>query len=125
MANTLISRLAAALAEIPIIDPHSHINPHQPAAKTLDDLLGYHYYTELAHSAGMSKEPLKEDVDPLERCKAILQYAERYDNTVQYSWLLEIAQTFFGWETDRLAASDADALWKAAEKLLQQPAWEE
>lgn len=125
MPDTLIPRLTAALAEIPIIDPHSHINPHQPAAKTLDDLLGYHYYTELAHSAGMSKEPLKDDVDPLERCKAILQYAERYDNTVQYSWLVEIAQTFFGWETDRLTAADAESLWKAAEKVLQQPDWEE
>ena len=37
----------------PIFDPHSHIDPHRPAARNLDEVLGYHYYTELAHSAGM------------------------------------------------------------------------
>ena len=37
---------------LPLIDPHTHINPHAPASKTLADIMGYHYYTELAHSAG-------------------------------------------------------------------------
>jgi glucuronate isomerase len=122
---SLTQRLFSALCEIPILDPHSHINPHQPTAKTLDDLLGYHYYTELAHSAGMDHQPLEESVDPLERTKAILKFAERYDNTVQYSWLVEIAQTFFGWETDHITAADAECLWKAAEKTLHQPDWQE
>ena len=41
------------MATWPIFDPHSHIDPHRPAARNLDEILGYHYYTELAHSAGM------------------------------------------------------------------------
>jgi glucuronate isomerase len=121
---SLVSRLGAALSEIPILDTHSHINPHQPTARTLEDLLGYHYYTELAHSAGMSKDLLRNDVEPLERTKAILRFAERFDNTVQYNWLLEIARTFLGWETERLTAADAEAFWQAAEKKLHQPDWE-
>ena len=125
----LLDRLArdlfAEICRIPLIDPHSHINPHAAAARSLDDILGYHYYTELAHSAGMSQQPLGKEVPPRERVRAILQHAERFDNTVQYSWFLEIARTFLGFQGDRLSAADADPLYDAAERLMAQPDWEE
>ncbi len=111
--------------KIPLIDPHSHIDPHRPASRSLDDILGYHYYTELAHSAGMDKRPLAADVPPRERVRAILAHAERFDNTVQYSWFLEIARTFLGLQGDRLGPADADSLFDAAERLMAQPDWEE
>ena len=41
------------MARWPIFDPHTHIDPHRPAARHFEEILGYHYYTELAHSAGM------------------------------------------------------------------------
>src|SRR5207302_5919812 len=94
--DTLADELYTEICHIPIIDPHSHINPHQPAARSLDDILGYHYYTELAHSAGMGKEPLAAIVPPRERVRAILGFVERYDNTAQYGWLLDICHTLFG-----------------------------
>ena len=56
MADSARDTIYQAIASIRLIDPHTHINPHRPASSTLADLLGYHYYTELAHSAGMSKE---------------------------------------------------------------------
>ena len=34
--------------------------PSQPASASLADILGYHYYTELAHSAGMPRERIEE-----------------------------------------------------------------
>ena len=52
-SDTLAHDLTAALDAVPLIDPHSHIDPLAPVSKSLDDILGYHYYTELAHSAGM------------------------------------------------------------------------
>src|SRR4051812_15943042 len=61
--DTLASTLFDELCRIPLIDPHSHIDPFAPTARGLDDLLGYHYYTELAHSAGMGHAPLGRDVD--------------------------------------------------------------
>ena len=45
---------------IVLIDPHTHINPHRPASTTLADILGYHYYTELIHSAGMPREAIEQ-----------------------------------------------------------------
>ena len=51
--DSLNQRLYDEICRIPLIDPHSHIDPHRPTSRGLDDILGYHYYTELAHSAGM------------------------------------------------------------------------
>ncbi|MCI0379264.1 MAG: glucuronate isomerase [Gemmataceae bacterium] len=123
--DRLTRDLYAEICRIPLIDPHSHIDPHQPAARGLDDILGYHYYTELAHSAGMSKEPLAKELSPRERVRAILGHMDRFDNTVQYSWFLEIARTFLGFRGERPSAQDSDALCDAAERVFGQADWEE
>src|SRR5262249_14674333 len=93
-------------------------------SKTLDDILGYHYYTELCHAAGMSKAPLAAEVSPRERVNAILGHLDRIDNTVQYSWFLDIARSFLDFKGDRISASDADALWSAGEAKFGQADWE-
>jgi glucuronate isomerase len=123
--DTLTQTLFSEICKIPLIDPHTHVNPHQAASKTLDDVLGYHYFTELAHSAGMDKTMLAADVDPRERCRTLFAHLDRFDNTVQYSWFLEIARTFFGYEGTRFTALDFDGLWDAAARVLGQPDWEE
>ena len=56
------------MARWPIFDPHSHIDPHRPAARNLDEVLGYHYYTELAHSAGMPADRVAADLAPASAC---------------------------------------------------------
>ena len=123
--DRLTRDLYREICRIPLIDPHSHINPHAAAAKSLDDILGYHYYTELAHSAGMDQRharPLTSNPSPPEgrgerdRVRAILAHLDRVDNTAQYSWFLEIAQTFLGFKGDRVSASDCDVLCDAADR---------
>src|SRR5215831_20503533 len=94
--DSLAQELYAEIGKITLIDPHSHINPHAAAAKSLDDILGYHYYTELAHSAGMSQAPLGKDVSPRDRVREIVRHMDRYDNTTQYGWFVDIARTFLG-----------------------------
>src|SRR5580765_6330854 len=98
ITDRLTRDLYTEICQIPLIDPHSHINPHAAPAKSLDDILGYHYYTELAHSAGMNQTPLASDVAPRERVRSILEYMNRIDNTAQYGWFLEIAKTFLGFK---------------------------
>jgi glucuronate isomerase len=124
-ADALRDGLLAEISRIPLIDPHTHIDPHRPASRSLDDILGYHYYTELAHSAGMSHAPLAADVPPRERVRALMAHIDRIDNTAQYSWLLEIARTFLGYKGERLGARDADWLFDQADRLMAQPDWEE
>jgi glucuronate isomerase len=122
--DSLVRELFTEIGRIPLIDPHSHINPHRPAARNLDDILGYHYYTELAHSAGMDQTPLAADFDPRQRVRTILAHMDRFDNTAQYAWFLEIARTFLGFQGEHVTAADADALWDAAERVMAQPDWE-
>lgn len=123
--DSLAQSLYAEISKITLIDPHSHINPHAAAAKTLDDILGYHYYTELAHSAGMDQTPLAPDFPPRERARAILKQLAAIDNTAQYAWFLEIARTFLDFQGTRVTEEDCDALWDAAERVMGQPGWEE
>jgi glucuronate isomerase len=123
--DALAQELYAEICRIPLIDPHSHIDPHRPVSRNLDDILGYHYYTELAHSAGMSQAPLAKEVPPRERVRAILGHMNRFDNTAQYGWFLEIARTFLGFEGDRVTAADCDWLCDTAERVFGQPDWEE
>src|SRR5205809_1511855 len=111
LTDRLTRDLYTEICRIPLIHPHSHIKPHAASAKSLDDVLGYHYYTELAHSAGMNQTPLGSEVPPRERVRAILEHLNRIDNTVQYGWFLEIAQTFLGFKGDSVAANDCDSLY--------------
>jgi glucuronate isomerase len=123
-ADQLVADLTAALDAIPLIDPHSHIDPLAPVSKSLDDILGYHYYTELAHSAGMSQAPLAAEVSPRDRVRAIVGHMDRYDNTAQYRWFVDIARTFLGFDGTKITAGDAGKLFDQAEKTFAQPDWE-
>ncbi len=125
LTDRLARDLYSEICRIPLIDPHSHINPRAAASRSVDDILGYHYYTELAHSAGMGQEKLSRDTPPRERVRAILGHLGRIDNTAQYAWFLDIARTFLGFKGDRVTADDADALFDASERLMGQPGWED
>ncbi len=103
------------MATWPIFDPHSHIDARRPAARNLDEVLGYHYYTELAHAAGMPTELVAAGLDPRERARNLSRYLDRIDNTVQYSWLTEIASTFHGFEGP-INPETIDDLYQRADK---------
>jgi glucuronate isomerase len=121
----LEERLLGEMHRIPILDPHSHINPHAAAAKSLDDLLGYHYYTELAHSAGMDQAPLTAETPARDRVRAIARYLPAIENTVQYSWLMEIAWTFFGFDDRAITPKNIDRLFDDAAANTATPDWED
>ena len=123
-ADSLVADLNSALSNVPLIDPHSHIDPLAPVSKSLDDILGYHYYTELAHSAGMSQAPLGEGrVAARARPRDPRAHGPlRQHGPVR--WFLDIARTFLGFTGDRVTAADADTLFDAAEKTFAQPDWE-
>jgi glucuronate isomerase len=123
--DRLAEDLYAEICRIPLIDPHTHIDPLRPAARNLADILGYHYYTELAHSAGMDKAVLDAAADPRERVRAVLYHMTRFDNTAPYLWFMEIARAFFNFQGGRLTIADAAWLCDTAERLMSNPDWED
>jgi glucuronate isomerase len=127
MSDALRQRLCAELDSIRLIDPHSHIEPKSAASKTLADILGYHYYTELIHSAGMPRTEIEEpNLDPKEKVRRLVDGIEPLRNTVQYSWLLELARAFFDFPADeQLTSSNWEQLYDAAARKMAQPDWEQ
>jgi glucuronate isomerase len=105
---------------------HTHINPLQPASQTLADVLGYHYYTELAHSAGMPKEQIEEPgLDPREKCARLVANLGPLENTAQYGWLLDIAREFCGFAEPRITPANWETVYDAAAATMAQDDWAE
>ena len=126
MSAQLTQRLLNELEQLVLIDPHTHINALDPASHSLADILGYHYYTELAHSAGLPREQIEEPgLSPKDKVARLVPKLADIENTVQFSWLLEMCRTFFGFQDDRITLSNWEALYDAAEKKMAQPDWEE
>jgi glucuronate isomerase len=127
MSEQLRQRLFAELDSIRLIDPHSHIEPKSAASTTLADILGYHYYTELIHSAGMPREQIEEPgLDPKEKVRRLVARIEPLRNTIQYSWLLELAREFFDFPADeQLTTSNWESVYDTAAKKMAQPNWEQ
>ncbi len=125
MSASLRQRIFEQLDALTIVDPHTHINPLAAPSKTLADILGYHYYTELCHSAGMAKSRIEEPgLDPKEKVRRLVEYLPTIDNTIQYSWLIELSQVFFGMTDDRLTIDNWERVYDAALNKMQQSDWE-
>lgn len=126
MSAELVARLQAELDQLVLIDPHTHINPHAPASKTLADIMGYHYYTELAHSAGLPKSHIEgPGIGPKEKVGRLVEYLDRLDNCIQVHWLIELCRKFFGFHDDRITPANWEALYDRAAAKMAEPDWED
>jgi glucuronate isomerase len=126
MSRELAARLQAELDQLVLIDPHTHINPHAPASTTLADIMGYHYYTELAHSAGMPKAKIEEPgLDPKTKVGRLVEWLDKLDNTIQADWLIALCRKFFGFDSDRITPQNWEALYDRAAKKMAEPDWED
>jgi len=127
-SSSLRKRLFDQFDALVLVDPHTHINPHAAASTTLADILGYHYYTELAHSAGMAKDDIEPPdgaaLDPKEKVRRLVEWLDPLDNTIQYSWLVEMAQSFFGFADDRVTRDNWEALYDTAAAAMAAADWE-
>ncbi len=122
----LHQRLFDELERLPLVDPHSHINPHAPASRTLADIMGYHYYTELAHSAGLPKSKIENpELGPKEKVGRLVEKLVDLDNTVQLSWLLDLSRSFFGFEEERITSKNWEKLYDTAAAKMAQKDWED
>ncbi len=126
MTQSLIGEILEPLQSMRLIDPHTHINPLQAASSTLADILGYHYYTELAHSAGLPKAGIEEPgISPKEKVGRLVPWLATIENTAQYSWLLEMCQVFFDFSGDRITESNWESLYDHSLQKMQTPDWEQ
>ncbi len=124
MSDQLRQRLFDQLDSLVLVDPHTHINPHRPASTTLADILGYHYYTELIHSAGMPRQRIEQpEFSPKELVARLVEGIEPLENTAQYSWLIEIAREFFGFADERLTPDNWESLFDRSAQQMAAADW--
>lgn len=126
MSESLIKEIYEPLQSMRLIDPHTHINPLQAASSTLADILGYHYYTELAHSSGLPKERIEEPgISPREKVARLVPSLVAIENTAQYSWLLEMCREFFDFTEDRITEANWESLYDRSLQKMQSKDWEQ
>ncbi|MCA9109072.1 MAG: amidohydrolase family protein [Planctomycetaceae bacterium] len=126
MSEQLRTRIFDELESLVLIDPHTHINPHSAASTTLADIMGYHYYTELAHSAGLPREQIEEPgLDPKEKVGRLVTRLGELDNTIQVSWLIEMCREFFGFDDERITTDNWEALYDTAAEKMAAADWED
>jgi len=126
VSDQLVQRILGELEGLVLIDPHTHINPHSPASETLADIMGYHYYTELAHSAGLPRELIEEPgISPKEKVGRLVEKLDDLENTAQVAWLLEMCREFFGFQDDAITPSNWEALYDTAAAKMAEPNWEQ
>jgi glucuronate isomerase len=126
MSQQVAQEILAELGSLRLIDPHTHINPLSAASETLADIMGYHYYTELAHSAGLAKSQIEEPgISPKEKVGRLVPWLSTIENTAQYSWLLEMCNVFFDFQDERITEANWESLYDGALAKMRQPDWEQ
>ncbi len=125
MSQQVTQEILSELESLRLIDPHTHINPLSAASETLADIMGYHYYTELAHSAGLAKDQIEEPgISPKEKVGRLVPWLATIENTAQYSWLLEMCKVFFDFQEDRITESNWETLYDTSLQKMQTEGWE-
>ncbi len=124
MSLQLRGRIYDELHSLEHYDPHTHINARSPASETLADILGYHYYTELAHSAGMPRKQIEEaGLEPRAKVERLVKNLEPIQNTIQYSWFVEMSQQLFDFQDDRVTTKNWQPLYDVAVAKMSASDW--
>ena len=124
MSEHLRTNIYNELDSIVLIDPHTHIDALSPASSSLADILGYHYYTELAHSAGLDKSLIEApNITDRDKVQLLLSNLKPIQNTIQYSWFVEMCQEFFGFEGTIIDGSNWESLYDTAQVKMDADNW--
>ncbi|MFN9985318.1 MAG: hypothetical protein ACK52S_07160, partial [Pirellula sp.] len=92
---------------------------------TIADLLGYHYYTELVHSAGMARETIEQaNLSPEEKVGRLFESLHEINHTVQWSWFVDLSRHLFGFTEDSIDQKNWKSLYDQSLVAMKRPGWE-
>ncbi|MBC7235323.1 MAG: hypothetical protein H5T69_05735 [Chloroflexi bacterium] len=127
MSTALVAELYGQIDALPIIDIHTHVDWKRPSARHIGDLLSYHYYTELIHSAewqpGEAPTERFPYHDPQALARTILSKLHLIDNTVQYDWWTTILREFLGLGPAEWAPENWQDLFERSARVMGHPDW--
>jgi glucuronate isomerase len=128
MDASLVADLFRQIDALPIVDIHTHIDWQRPTARNIGDILSYHYYTELTHSAeaqpGESPEERFPFGDSEQLTRAIWNKLPLIGNTVQYDWLMTISREYLGLPAGAWREPDGwQSVFRRSVEVMDRPEW--
>ena len=122
MNTALVKQLWQEIDKLPIIDPHTHIRPQHSTALNIAEILSYHYYTELVNATEFQPGGFPTD-DPRRFTKILLAKLSLISNTVQYDWLLSLAQNLYGIPRQDWTPQNWESLFDRAQQVIDMPSY--
>jgi len=122
VAADLHRELYEGLDALPIYDIHTHIDARNAFAGSLADIIGYHYYTELANSAEYRPD-FAAEMDPDQIVRQVLERLPLFANTVQSDWLMVIGETFLGIKRSEWTSLAWQEVAAKAQKAIDAPGY--
>ncbi|MEM3546395.1 MAG: hypothetical protein QXU47_03025 [Candidatus Bathyarchaeia archaeon] len=114
----LFNEIREKLAEIAVVDIHTHVNPEKPCADSAERIILYHYIaTELA-TAGVPRDIL-EKADMAK----VLRNMEIIKNTSTFWCLLKILNDLYGLSGEKIKPEDWDEVKRTIESNSKSPRW--
>lgn len=86
---------------IPVVDIHQHLNPLSLSAKSIDDIVFYHYIVTELTSSGMPRR-FFEEFKGIDRLKVAMRYIKYIRNTSTFWCLKSILRDLYGLELKSL-----------------------
>ena len=126
MANQLKGQLFKNLADIPVLDAHTHVDAAHLTARGLHDILLYHMVISELYSAGcpdgerLSEEPTEAEVES--RIERALPYLKYIRNTSCFWGVRIILENLYGWDKP-ITKENWSELHDIIKKKAQAPSW--
>ena len=117
-------KIRARIADIPVIDVHTHLNASHLSARGLDDIMLYHMVITELYSAGcpsgrrLSEEP--EEAERIRRIEEAIPYLKHIENTSIYWLFRTILKELYAW--DRAVTLEN---WRELDKMIAEKSGDE
>jgi glucuronate isomerase len=122
---SLFQSIERAIAQTPIVDPHTHLRADSLGAPDLASLMSYHWVLSELHAVGMPKSDFDIALPPEERVRRALPYLKRMRNTAM-SWCLHrILRDLYDFHDPILDESNYRDVCDRVAQAAAQPKWAE
>ena len=124
MIDSSLEAVRAMIADTPVFDIHTHLgNQGSRQARTLAELVGYHWLRMEHVRAGAQVEPEDSSADPEAHMRAVLPFMPAVATTATHACFLHALRGLYGFDERMLTAQNWRALDAAVRAKAADPAW--
>jgi len=105
------------ISKVPIVDIHTHVDFRNPFAKNAWQILSYHYFTEMAHSMGMTSGIVASSrYTAQQKIQELCKYLPAMETTEPYGWLMYLSKKLFNFPYPHLGQDNYKSFMKCVKK---------